>query len=500
MRRKNRPRSLRLAAFKRRVSAIRQRKPHRAPRPDRGRMRAFGVTKKRTLLFIPLILAAIVICAFVRAPRMCAMRFRAADPTQVNPLMGWAIDATADPLAVQIDHSLVYATLTWRDFEPQEGVYDFAAFEKKNHLDAWWAAGKRLVLRFVMDVPGAQAHLDIPDWLYARLGNRAGAFYDNAYGRGFSPNYTHLVLMEKHRLALSKLAERYDGHPGVAFVEMGSVGHNGAWVLGNVPSDWGLPPAADLKRWVYNYTASFTRTQVLASAAYQPALVAGLGFYNDQLGNRAATWDWLDDIEFGGYDEQMGAEKRAVPGALLSLPSGARLTRHVNEDALFTTGVNALLSQIAYTHATYVSGVSATNLDKKALEGMSLAQAAMGYKLWVREARYPSQLRAGYRLLVELDLRNDGAQAFSQSWPVELSLLDGGQVVLRQTAQLDLRTILPGETRAYLTLDIPRDLVGTYDLAIAICDPATDQPAVSLAMSGRKAGLRAILGEITLVP
>jgi hypothetical protein len=40
-----------------------------------------------------------------------------------------------------------------------------------------------------MDVPGDEAHLDIPDWLYAAT-QANGDHYDVAYGKGYSPDYS----------------------------------------------------------------------------------------------------------------------------------------------------------------------------------------------------------------------------------------------------------------------------------------------------------------------
>src|SRR5215208_66415 len=61
----------------------------------------------------------------------------------VNPLMGWAPWATIKES--NQPHTLVYADLTWRNFEPDEGVYDFNTFEKKQQLARWRKEGKRVV-------------------------------------------------------------------------------------------------------------------------------------------------------------------------------------------------------------------------------------------------------------------------------------------------------------------------------------------------------------------
>ncbi len=489
---------IKLSTLGRRMGATRAR---RRRREHRGRMRDFGVKKKRYLFFIPVLLIMIALAAWGKDPGRAVNRFRPAALTRVNPLMGWAVDAATDPDRVEIDHSLVYARLTWRELEREEGVFDFTGFERRNRLDHWWRAGKRLVLRFVMDAPGRERHRDIPDWLYEAMGEDAGQYYENALGRGFSPNYANWLLIEKHAAVIRALGARYDGHQGVAFVELGSLGHDGGWTTQQVDSDWDMPPSTDLKAWVGAYTGAFARTPLLASAPYQPVRLTGIGLYNDRLGDEKATWDWLDTLEYGGYDEAVGAELRGVGAQRRSAPSGAHIPRSIDQQVLFGRGMGALLRELRESHTTYVGGVKATDLTEAMRDNISVALSAMGYRLWVREAGWPRAMRAGYRLKLDLDVHNDGAQAFSQPWPVELSLFNAGQKVYAQVTELDVRKFVPGVTRAAATIDLPRALsAGRYDLGIAVLDPTSGEPAVELAMNAGRIGLRTLLGEIEVTP
>ena len=46
-----------------------------------------------------------------------------------NPLMGYARNAWYDKVSEDI--SLLYMDITWAELEPEEGVYDWEAIEKK---------------------------------------------------------------------------------------------------------------------------------------------------------------------------------------------------------------------------------------------------------------------------------------------------------------------------------------------------------------------------------
>ena len=96
----------------------------------------------------------------------------------------------------------------WRDFEPQEGRFDWALFDET--LARAQRHGKLAAFR-VMNGTGT------PEWVYA-----AGAQAYDPQDRGVTrlPLPWDDVFFEKWRAFIGVLARRYDGHPGVAYVAM----------------------------------------------------------------------------------------------------------------------------------------------------------------------------------------------------------------------------------------------------------------------------------------
>lgn len=474
---------LRLHGFHR--PAMRKRRPHKS-----GRLLAFGVRRRRWLTAIPLMLAAIVLLAWLRMPAKTVAHFYPVDSTQVNPLMGWAVDAQILPENVQIDHSLVYAMVTWRELEPQEDVFDFEAFEERIHLDQWRALGKKLVLRFAMDVPGEAEHRDIPDWLYEQLyeqlGEHAGTVYQTEEGAGFSPDYSSLWLLKRHGKVIARLGERYDADDTLAFVEIGSLGHNGEWRIAQGTGR--LPLPNDATQYINHYAAAFSNTTLLTKNPYRQTRALGLGVYNPVLGDTRRTWKWLDMLSYGGYDDDLEVDLEAIPAYGIGAPAGGSLLSDFDMDGLE--------QQMEACRLTYASGVKAYGLDPSQRDMLSEALEHMGYRLWVREAKYNSSIREGYRLKVELSWRNDGVAPMSRSWPVELSLLRDGKVAYAQRVEVDTHMLTPGEQRVAASIDIPVGAQGVYQLALAILDPHTGEPAVELPMSAQRVGLRFVLGEV----
>ena len=96
----------------------------------------------------------------------------------------------------------------WRDFEPQEGRFDWALFDET--LARAQRHGKKAAFR-VMNGTGT------PEWVYA-----AGAQAYDPQDRGVTrlPLPWDDVFFEKWRAFIGALARRYDGHTGVAYVAM----------------------------------------------------------------------------------------------------------------------------------------------------------------------------------------------------------------------------------------------------------------------------------------
>ncbi|NLG23984.1 MAG: DUF4832 domain-containing protein [Clostridiales bacterium] len=469
------------------------------PRPEgsrplgEARMRAFGVARGRTLLVIPALLIAVIVAAWGRVPGTTTARYRPIEQPIANPMIGWALSAQ-DLDSPYDDATLVYVRATWRELEPEMGEYDFEGFEEKNHLAEWWGRGARLVLRVVADAPGEAGHRDIPDWLYDATGG-SGTQYETPEGAGFSPEYDDLFLRERHRLLLSALGARYDAHPGVAYVELGSLGHDGAWRLGEGAG--ALPLAGVSRSYTRHYTDALSRTLLLMCRPYREAKKLGLGLYNPALEDADATWSLLDDVKVGGFDEQIMTDLYPMEGFWASAPSGAHWSA---AGALAAGDLVGLVRRLSEGHVSYVAlDRPLGQLTDGELDAMRGATLSIGYRLWIRSATWDTASHPGYRASVKLEVRNDGVAPIYGDWRPTLALFWGGNCVLAQAAELDIGDALPGRTEFSTWLDVPATMrEGSYTLRFALIDPETGQPAVRLAMAECGPDLWTSLGVIKI--
>jgi len=395
--------------------------------------------------------------------------------------MGWSPWATIKESYQP--HTLVYMDLTWRDFEPVEGVYNFAEFESIQQMSRWRQDGQRVVFRFVIDKPGHESHIDIPDWLFEKL-NGAGEFYDNEYGKGFSPNYENLVLQKYHRLAIKALGDKYGKDGFFAFVELGSLGHWGEWHQSAELHQ--LPPENIRDLYVKDYIDAFPSTHLLLRRPFTVAQTSSLGLYNDMTGSVKDTNTWLNWIQNGG-DYLPGEPNSLVPmpNGWQQAPVGGEQAPPLSDEDVYSTTLSTTLSLLKASHTTFIGpgGPYRIPLNSPLQVGVDQVLSTIGYRIYIEKAELPLSIRFGWEAQVKLSFSNSGIAPFYYNWPTQIYVFDeNGETLGVYPLEMDLRKILPGQVYG-VSFVIPVDALsnGKYSIGFAIIDPLTGKPGVKLA-------------------
>ena len=268
-----------------------------------------------------------------------------------NAQIGYApgvLDTGPDEPAV----TLRYLGLTWRELEPEEGVYAWEAIQQTCHLDALRQQGVHLVLRILCDEPGAEAHLDIPDWLYEKTGN--GSWYDLSYGKGYSPDYADPAFFAAHAALLRAVGEWFGADGFVSYVELGSLGHWGEWHVKSGEGLVPLPEEAVRDRYMALYREAFPAAKLLVRRPFRGAAGQGFGLYNDMTGHAGDTAEWLGWIKNGGWYEGDPAGLSPMPDAWQTAPIGGELTSRIPMEQLLETGLDQTLSLVKGSHMSFL--------------------------------------------------------------------------------------------------------------------------------------------------
>ncbi len=415
----------------------------------------------------------------------------------VNPLMGWAPWATIQD--IHQPHTLVYAGLTWREFEPQEGYYDFDTFERKQNLTYWRETGNRVVFRFVMDVPGHETHLDIPDWLFNKM-HGSGEYYENEYGKGFSPDYSNPILIDCHKKAIDALGSRYGKDEFFAFIELGSLGHWGEWHARSGISPF--PPEKIRDLYVSHYVEAFPGAHLLMRRPFSIAQKLRLGLYNDMTADPSHTDAWLDWIENGGeYLGELNA-LAPMPNAWEIAPIGGEQSPALSNEQIYGTNLEKTLQLLKESHTTFIGPNSPAQLENgNPLQvGIDQVLSTIGYRLYLDHVQMPRWVLYGSSIQITLTFSNSGIAPIYYNWPTRLYLLDArGNTLTAYEVPIDLRNVLPGEFHD-VAVEIPVGNLknGIYSFGIAIIDPVTGRPAVQLANENIRPDLIQFIGSFEI--
>ena len=401
-----------------------------------------------------------------------------------NPLIGFAPQAAYDKVVGE--NTLVYVAVHWRDFEPEEGVYDFSGIEKRSHIEKWKSRGKHAVLRFICDTPKTEEQMDIPDWLYEKI-QGDGYHYDKNNHRGFSPQYKNKIFVEYHDKAIRSLGEYFSKDTFVSYVELGSLGHYGEWHLTYTESSRDMPGPEIRELYIKPYIESFKNAKFLTRRPFTHSKNHGFGLYDDMAGHKEATGEWLGWIYNGG---DYNNEKKALvpmPDAWKTAPIGGEFTSSFDFEWMLKFNLPVTIDLLKKSHTTFLGPKFPLGTEKDqsqdCREGINAVLKTLGYRILISEANI-SDLKETDDIRVKLKWINTGNAPIYWDWPVYLYVLDENDKQLGKAAvRISLSKLLSGqEIISETVIPYNGNFVNAKKLCIGIIDPMHGEPAVKLTM------------------
>lgn len=418
--------------------------------------------QKRCLVVLT---GAAVVLACLFFPQGKTFSYSQTDEILPVPYSGFAPDGRSEELCMEA--SLIYVGVTLKDIEPEENVFDFSGIEEQYHLKKWKAMGKHMVLRFVLDQPGDTAHRDIPDWLWRKTGD--GTDYDNAYGKGYCPDYSNPELIRAHENAVAALASWAEEDSFVSYVEIGSLGHWGEWHI--LAEDESLPrfPDADVQQaYVDAYTGAFTHARLLMRRPFS-VLPEGGGVYNDMTGDPEDTREWLSWIAEGGTFSQTGEMLSAEPEIWERAPVGGEFTSGTPMADMMGDSYKTTKELVCESHMTFIGPMipEEENLDERGRENVKDLLTCIGPRYRVSEVRLSgNRLRSG----VTLAITNDGScPVYFEDEKLVLYVTEKDGTRDRIVTDLDLTGISQGVTKkTSVPLSMPYEDLSSSTLEVGI--------------------------------
>lgn len=327
--------------------------------------------------------------------------------------------------------------------------------------------------RIYLDYPALPT--GIPQYLLdAGLVTHAYDDYDND-DLSLCPDYENPLLDQALTNFIAALGTRYDGDARIAFVELGLLGYWGEWHT--YPETNWFASVSIQNAVLAAYTNAFHKTKLLVRG---PAGTLGystlpIGYHDDSF-----AYETIDPPEYNF----LGLLKAAgETNKWRTQPIGGEVRPEVQSCLWDTSQTNCVpagqefTNCVALTHASWLLNQGAFSPGFTGAEqDLALAGARqLGYELYVTNAT----LTVGPNpqpLMISVKILNTGAAPFYYNWPVQLGVLNLGNLLVRNwTINWKLSTLLPGTSVVWTcTQANPGLSAGQYTLLISVVNPMTN--------------------------
>jgi len=368
--------------------------------------------------------------------------------------------------------SLAYFRVYWRFIEPARDEYRWDLIDKV--LETAAARGQTLLLRVAPYGTGADN--DVPDWYRTMVGSEEGLAEKKWRTDPEDPRYA-----EHFGGMIRDLGARYDGNADLESVDLSIVG---AWGEGAGSSRLSQKTREAL---VDSYVDAFPKTHLVMLLTDEKTNRYGLsrrdvGWRVDCLGDMGGfspTWCHMLDyypqaiINFGMRD----AWKKA-PVTL----EVCWVIQHWKDKGW---DVDYIIDQSLKWHISSFNAKSSP-VPEEWWPQINRWLKRMGYRFVLRKFTYPSKVKPGTELTFTSWWENKGVAPCYRPFRLAIRLRqdEACEVLLTEA---DLRSWLPGDNLYDNAVVVPEGIAdGQYDLDIAVVAEQSDQPAVKLAIAGRR--------------
>lgn len=428
------------------------------------------------------------------------------DELLANPGMGWETfhrTCSQDKnLPPGIPSTVQYIRWGWKDLEPEPGVLNTNLVDRA--LRESREAGQRLAFRVMCCSPYDQKPYH-PAWL-ADVGGKI--YHADHHGKGPFPipDMGDPAVLAAHLDFLRRLGARYDGHPDLNHVDLGSMGWWGEWHLsGSKSARW--PSQEACMQVVDAYQTAFKKTPLVmllnGKACAARAIARGAGWRVDSMGDLGSfspTWNHMRNAYPEWYRTTQAAD------AWKSAPVAYEPPREIGEFVEKKWPLRWIYNYALACHGSLFNGKSGKWPDDPAFRAETERfLKRLGYRIVLREVVHPAQADGSFD--VSTKWQNVGSAPCYRPYRVAYRLSGGAGVEVVLPGKATVNAWLPGSVELFdeaffkevpdlppgPLCDVVERLVlpdglpdGTYTLSLALVDERS-RPAVRLAIHGRGA-------------
>ena len=393
----------------------------------------------------------------------------------------------------------------WRAIEPTRGNIDFAMIDTA--IQSANALGETLSFRVMMVDEG---EMGVPDWLVAAPYSITGEWRASANGTTYWPDVRDATFQAEHARLVSALAARYDGHPAVDHVDIGSVGCWGEWNTACLTGEDSIieiyDPASDDERdaiaaayeqLIDDFTGSFATTPVVmlgqgggadrTTDIMAHAMENGAGWRVDCWGDWdifSDSWSHHDDA-YPNMITEVSAVYPAFPDVWQHAPIQLEICATMPDwfDAGYSTDgpdgeVYKSFQWALEQHASLLNA-KFTDIPASYVAAIDELLTENGYRFVIDSFNHASTVAPGGPVTLISTFANIGVAPMYIGRELTYRLRGASRTV-PFTSHEDLRGWLPGTTLVTESFTLPGDTPpGTYQVEVAILDRAGTAPVTA---------------------
>lgn len=320
-----------------------------------------------------------------------------------------------------------------------------------------------------------------------------------------SPYYDHPVFVEKQINLVKKIAQRYDGNPGICFVDIGSIGQWGEWHIDPLAKDPGkilFPTQANAQKIIDAYVDNFKKTPLVALMSFEQPFGTGYAVAKG-AGWRADCWGDMDSL---GWNHMKGVYPQAIAAshadsAWKKAPVALETCWTMEEWFKRGWDLDYILTRALDWHVSSVNnGTEAIPVEWR--QKVNEFEKKLGYRFAIKEISYPAEWQQGRPFAINMQWENKGVAPVYLPYEVAFRLVSVSDTVQKNIIRsgIDARKWQPGSSAVNFTDTLGgNNFKGTCKLQIGLLQPGNHQPAIQLAIEGRTSDGWYDVGKINIV-
>jgi hypothetical protein len=379
--------------------------------------------------------------------------------------------------------SIAYYRFDWDTLEPQEGRYDFDVIDLL--LQKARNNGQDLAIR-IMPTRPADLNRGTPKWFMVKA---AGYWYSKNGRQGWAPDHNDPYFLAKQEELVAAFGEKYNGHPDIVRMDIGSVGFWGEWQVSHTEPQIPMISEDNAIKIIDMYLKYWDRTPLSMLIGYVPglryAVSKGTGWRADSLGDYghfSDTWCHMFDA-YPRNLEQAHAWEAWKNGPVAFEPPGTMydLDKYVPDKG---GGYEVMWDQALQWHG------SAFNAKSKPIYSHQVPSIQdflkrCGYRFTLRRVVLPKILSPEKSYLpVDIEIENTGVAPVYKNYVPAIKLTNDSVSVI-MNLEASPRQWLPGIYQVKEDLLLPDFLsAGNYLVSFGILETSSQLPAIRLANKG----------------